>query len=63
MISKRVSVYLMICTAVALWGLSFIWTNQLLVYHIPVFTLIFTRLVLAAVVSCLLERSEKEFSP
>lgn len=63
MISKRVSVYLMICTAVALWGLSFIWTNQLLVYHIPVFTLIFTRLVLAAVVMLLIGKIGKRIQP
>lgn len=47
MAASRPKIYVFACIAVALWGLSFLWTNQLLEYNVPVFTLICTRMVVA----------------
>lgn len=35
--------------AIILWGYSFVWTNSLLQYEVPVFTLLFIRLAIAGV--------------
>ena len=42
--------FIPIIIATILWGFSFIWTNQLLQNQIPVFTIIFIRLSLAAII-------------
>ena len=42
--------FIPIIIATILWGFSFIWTNQLLQNQIPVFTIIFIRLTLAAII-------------
>lgn len=47
MAASRPKIYFFACIAVALWGLSFLWTNQLLEYNVPVFTLVCTRMVVA----------------
>jgi len=48
--SPSLFVYLSICTAVFLWGFSFIWTNSLLQQNFPVFSLVFFRMSFAAVI-------------
>ncbi|MHC1781134.1 MAG: DMT family transporter [Bacteroidales bacterium] len=50
MISKKILVYIAICTAVILWGFSFIWTNSLLIKGFPVYSLVFLRMAIAALV-------------
>ncbi len=57
--SKKVLIYLAICTAVIFWGISFIWTNTLLMKGLPVFTLIFFRMLLAAVILTVLSIAGK----
>ena len=47
---NRTTIYLSICVAIVLWGFSFIWTNQLLIFEIPIFTFITARMVLAGVI-------------
>jgi len=43
-------IYLSVITAVILWGISFVWSNSLLVNGLPAFTLIFLRMSLAALI-------------
>ena len=50
MTRQRIKAYLLICSTVFLWGISFFWTNRLLVYNVPVFFLIFTRISVAALI-------------
>ncbi|MCK9304553.1 MAG: DMT family transporter [Bacteroidales bacterium] len=50
-------IYISVSVAVTLWGLSFIWTNFLLVNNIPVFTLIFLRLALAGIILLIISLS------
>jgi len=50
MTRQRTKAYLFICTTTLLWGISFFWTNKLLVNHVPVFFLIFIRISLAALI-------------
>ena len=40
--------YLAILVTVFFWGMSFLWSDSVLDQHVPVFTFIFTRMVLAA---------------
>lgn len=42
--------YISIVTAIVLWGFSFIWTNQLLILDIPIFTFITIRMLLAGII-------------
>lgn len=46
---SKSGIYFCICLAVILWGLSFVWTNQLLNLGVPVFTLVFIRMLVAGV--------------
>lgn len=41
--------YLAVSVAVILWGFSFLWTNQLLISRVPVYTFIFFRMALAGI--------------
>lgn len=50
MTRQRIKAYLLICATIFLWGISFLWTNKLLINHVPVFFLIFTRIAIAAVI-------------
>jgi len=50
MTRQRNRAYLFICTTTLLWGISFFWTNKLLINNVPVFFLIFTRISLAALI-------------
>lgn len=43
--SARASIFIAI--AVILWGFSFIWTNDLIQYNVPIFIFIFMRMVIA----------------
>ena len=45
----RPIVFFYVITAIILWGFSFIWTNQLLISEVPVFTFIFWRMLIAGV--------------
>ncbi len=47
---KKAWVYIGICLATTFWGMSFLWTDQLLSLHFPLYSLIFLRLLIAAVV-------------
>ena len=40
--------YLAILVTVFFWGMSFLWSDQVLDQDVPVFTFIFTRMILAA---------------
>ena len=40
--------YLLILVTVSLWGMSFLWSDRVLDKDVPVFTFIFTRMILAA---------------
>lgn len=42
--------YIYIIIAIVLWGFSFIWTNQLLLQDIPIFTFITIRMLLAGLI-------------
>jgi drug/metabolite transporter (DMT)-like permease len=50
MFNKKVLIYISVCTAVVLWGFSFIWTNSLLLKSFPVYSLVFFRMLIAAIV-------------
>ncbi len=50
MTRQHTRAYLFICTTTLLWGISFFWTNKLLINHVPVFFLVFTRISLAALI-------------
>lgn len=39
--------YIFILTAVVLWGFSFVWTNELIRYDVPIFVFIFIRMVIS----------------
>ena len=41
--------YLLTTLAIILWGMSFVWTNDILNYNVPPFTLLFVRLATAGV--------------
>ena len=40
--------YLLILLTVFLWGMSFLWSDRVLDRQVPVFTFIFTRMIIAA---------------
>lgn len=51
--SKKISsviIYISILTAVTFWGFSFIWTNSLLQQGFPVYSLVFFRMLFAAII-------------
>ena len=56
MTTQRIRAYLYICTTTLLWGVSFFWTNKLLINHVPVFFLILTRMSLAALILLIVGR-------
>ncbi len=49
-------VYFSAITAIVLWGYSFVWTNTLLNYNVPVFTLLFVRLSIAGLLLYIVSR-------
>jgi len=49
-LKNKFVVYLSICTSMFFWGFSFIWTNQLLKLGMPVYALVFLRMVIASVI-------------
>src|SRR5574344_569234 len=59
----RPVIFVYVTTAIILWGFSFIWTNQLLINKVPVFTFIFWRMFIAAIImvilSALLKKLQK----
>ena len=48
MATKKRWVYVGICLATTFWGMSFLWTGQLLNLNFPMYSLIFLRIVIAA---------------
>ena len=52
--------YISISTAMFFWGFSFIWTNQILKMGMPVFALVFFRMVIAGIVLLLFTLSIKK---
>lgn len=53
--------YLLILLTVVLWGMSFLWSDSVLDRGVPVFTFIFTRMVLASVALLLFTLSTGRF--
>ncbi len=47
---RHIVIYISVSLAVIFWGLSFIWTNSLLLQGFPVYTLVFFRMTIAAVI-------------
>jgi len=47
---KASFIYIYISIAIILWGFSFVWTNELLIYDVPIFIFIFMRMVLAGTI-------------
>ncbi|MBQ7221900.1 MAG: DMT family transporter [Bacteroidales bacterium] len=52
--TSNLKAYLSVLGAVTFWGLSFVWTNKLIHLHIPIFTFIFGRLIIAGLVLLLI---------
>jgi len=52
--------YIAIIIAVVLWGMSFVWTKQLLQLNFPVFTIIIARLVIASIVLLLIFKPKNQ---
>ncbi len=50
MTKSKVVIYSSVSIAVILWGFSFIWTNTLLLQNFPVYSLVFLRMTMAAVI-------------
>jgi drug/metabolite transporter (DMT)-like permease len=46
---SSLATYIAAIVSIILWGYSFVWTNSLLQYEVPVFTLLFIRLAIAGV--------------
>lgn len=46
---STLATYCAAIVAIILWGYSFVWTNSLLQYEVPVFTLLFIRLAIAGI--------------
>ncbi len=47
--SSLARTYLLTTLAIVLWGMSFVWTNDILSYNVPPFTMLFVRLATAGV--------------
>lgn len=50
MINNKAVIYISVITAVFFWGFSFIWTNSLLLQNFPVYSLVFFRMLFAAII-------------
>ena len=55
--------YLLILVTVFLWGMSFLWSDAVLDQDVPVFTFIFTRMVIAATALTLFSVATGKFQP
>ena len=51
--------YLLILLTVFLWGMSFLWSDRVLDRQVPVFTFIFTRMIIAAAALSLFSLTER----
>ena len=47
---SKTLVYIASVFAITLWGMSYIWTDQLIALNIPIFYFVFVRILLAGVV-------------
>lgn len=52
-------VFISITAAIVLWGFSFIWTNMLLQIDVPVYTIVFFRIVIASIILTVVSLSTK----
>ncbi|MEA5007025.1 MAG: DMT family transporter [Rikenellaceae bacterium] len=52
-------VFISVTTAIILWGFSFIWTNMLLQIEVPVYTIVFFRIVIASIILTVVSLSIK----
>ncbi len=57
---KKIVIYISVITAVVLWGFSFIWTNSLLLQDFPVYSLVFFRMTIAAILLSIISFSAKK---
>ncbi len=57
---RQILGYIAIIIAVVLWGMSFVWTTQLLQLHFPVFTIIMARLIIASIVLLLIFKTTNQ---
>ena len=46
---KKALVYILSMVAICLWGISYIWTDQLINLNIPVFYFVFIRIFIAGI--------------
>ncbi len=61
MTNRNIFSYIIMMVAVTLWGLSFMWTNELLLADVPVFTLVFFRMGIAAIILVVFSLSLRKF--
>lgn len=54
------STYVAATIAIFLWGFSFVWTNELLNHHVPIFTFLFIRLSLAGCLLWIFSKATKK---
>ncbi|MDP3452388.1 MAG: DMT family transporter [Bacteroidales bacterium] len=57
---KQFIIYISVITAVVLWGFSFIWTNSLLLQGFPVYSLVFFRMSIAAIILSIISFSARK---
>lgn len=58
--SSLAKTYVLSTLAVVLWGLSFVWTNDILMHNVPPFTLLFVRLACAGILLYVYSRLTKK---
>lgn len=46
---NKVKIYIVSTVAITLWGMSYIWTNQLIALNIPIFYFVFVRILCAGI--------------
>ena len=47
---SKILIYIASTFAITLWGMSYIWTDQLIAQNIPIFYFVFVRILMAGVV-------------
>lgn len=57
---SKLTAYLCAITAVTLWGLSFVWTNKILLNNVPVFTFLFIRILIAGTLLLIFSKATKQ---
>lgn len=55
--NKNSAAYLAATIAIILWGFSFVWTNNLLINEVPVFTYLFIRLAIAGILLLIVSKT------